>query len=117
MGFDPQLTVERAWQLSAEVQQALSLDELFAKCDFISVHVPFSEATRNIVNEARLRLMPARGVVLNFARDGIVDETAVTAALQAQNLHAYVTDFPGAHLRGIDGVIALPHLGASTVEA
>ncbi len=117
MGFDPQLTVERAWQLSSEVQQALSLDELFAKSDFVTVHVPLSDATRHIVNAARLRLMPARGVVLNFARDGIVDEDAVLAALAEDRLHAYVTDFPNARLRGNERVIALPHLGASTVEA
>lgn len=117
MGFDPKLTVERAWQLSSDVQQALSLDELFSKSDFVTVHVPLADATRGIVNESRLRLMPKRGVVLNFARDGIVDEDAVRAALSERRLHAYVTDFPTGRLLGVDGVIALPHLGASTLEA
>lgn len=117
MGFDPQLTVERAWQLSSDVQQALSLDELFSKSDFITVHVPLTDATCGIVNAARLKLMPKRGVILNFARDGIVDDDAVLDALQAGKLHAYVTDFPTGRLLRADKVIALPHLGASTLEA
>lgn len=117
MGFDPQLTVERAWQLSSDVQQALSLDELFSKSDVITVHVPLLDATRNTVNAARLGLLPKHGVVLNFARDGIVDDDAVLHALQAGKLHAYVTDFPSAKLLRAERVIALPHLGASTLEA
>lgn len=117
VGFDPQLTVERAWQLSSDVQQALSLDELFSKSDMVTVHVPLLEATRNTVNAARLALLPKHGVVLNFARDGIVDDDAVLQALNAGNLHAYVTDFPSAKLLKAERVIALPHLGASTLEA
>lgn len=117
MGFDPQLTVERAWQLSSDVQQAQSLDELFANSDFVTVHVPLVDATRGIVNAQRLRLMPERGVILNFARDGIVDDAAVLEALGDGRLHAYVTDFPAAHLLRAERVIALPHLGASTLEA
>ncbi|HEX7029035.1 MAG TPA: 3-phosphoglycerate dehydrogenase, partial [Gammaproteobacteria bacterium] len=117
MGFDPKLTVERAWQLSSDVQQALSLDELFSKSDIVTVHVPLVDATRGIVNASRLALMPKRGVILNFARDGIADEDAVLDALQARRLHAYVTDFPRAKLLQAEGVIALPHLGASTLEA
>lgn len=117
MGFDPKLTVERAWQLSSDVQQALSLDELFAKSDFVTVHVPLIDATRGIVNESRLKLMPKRGVVLNFAREGIVDDAAVLTALHENRLQAYVTDFPAAKLLDAERVIALPHLGASTLEA
>jgi D-3-phosphoglycerate dehydrogenase len=117
MGFDPQLTVERAWQLSSDVQQALSLDELFSKSHFITVHVPLVDATRGIVNSSRLNLMPKQGVVLNFARDGIVDDEAVLNALQMGRLHAYVTDFPTQRLLRAERVIALPHLGASTLEA
>lgn len=117
IGFDPQLTVERAWQLSSDVQQALSLDELFSKCNFVTVHVPLIDATRHIVNASRLKLMPKRGVVLNFARDGIVDDEAVLASLRAGELHAYVTDFPSAALLQEERVVALPHLGASTLEA
>ncbi|HEX7047186.1 MAG TPA: phosphoglycerate dehydrogenase [Gammaproteobacteria bacterium] len=117
IGFDPQLTVERAWQLSSDVQQALSLDELFSKSDVVTVHVPLVDATRGIVNASRLRLMPKHAVILNFARDGIVDDDAVLEALNNGNLHAYVTDFPDARLLQTQGVIALPHLGASTLEA
>jgi len=117
MGFDPQLTVERAWQLSSDVQQALSLDELFSKSDMVTVHVPLIDTTRNTVNAARLALMPKNGVILNFARDGIVDDDAVLEALRSGRLHAYVTDFPSARLLAAERVIALPHLGASTLEA
>src|SRR5690606_30811952 len=117
IGFDPQLTVERAWQLSSDVQQALSLDELFSRADFVTVHVPLSDATRGIVNAARLRLLPPHGVVLNFAREGIADDDAILAALQAGQLHAYVCDFPNNKLLQAERVIVLPHLGASTLEA
>ncbi|MEO8225480.1 MAG: phosphoglycerate dehydrogenase [Gammaproteobacteria bacterium] len=117
VGFDPQITVERAWQLSSAVEQARNLEELFSRADFLSVHVPLLDATRGLVNEARIRLMPARAVVLNFARGEIVDEAAVIAALEAGKLTAYVCDFPSRALQGNPRVVALPHLGASTHEA
>lgn len=117
LGYDPQITVQRAWQLSSSVQQALSLDDLFARSNIISVHVPLNDQTRNMVNEARLKLMPAGGVLLNFARAGIVDDAAVIAALDAGHLHAYVCDFPKNSLKDHPKVITLPHLGASTGEA
>jgi D-3-phosphoglycerate dehydrogenase len=81
LGYDPQITVQRAWQLSSGVEQALSLDDLFARSDMITVHVPLMDATRALVNESRLRLMKRGGVVLNFARAPIVDEQAMLAAL------------------------------------
>lgn len=117
VGHDPAITVRRAWQLSSGVEQAVDLDELFARADMVTVHVPLIDATRGLVNDARLRLMGSHGVVLNFARSGIVDEAAITQALEAGRLHAYVTDFPTASLVGNPRVIALPHLGASTGEA
>ena len=117
VGFDPQVTVERAWQLSAAVEQARSLDELFSKADFLTVHVPLLDATRALVNEARIKLMPANAVVLNFARGEIVDEAAVAAALASGKLTAYISDFPSRALIGNPKVISLPHLGASTYEA
>jgi D-3-phosphoglycerate dehydrogenase len=117
LGFDPQITVQRAWQLSSGVEQALSLDDLFSRCDMVTVHVPLLEATRNLVNAARLRLMRGNGVVLNFARAGIVDEAAVLEALEAGRLGAYICDFPTAQLKDHAKVVALPHLGASTGEA
>jgi D-3-phosphoglycerate dehydrogenase / 2-oxoglutarate reductase len=117
LGYDPQLTVQRAWQLSASVEQARSLDDLFARSDAISVHVPLNEHTRTLVNGARLALMRAGGTILNFARAAIVDEAAVLAALDAGKLHAYVCDFPKRALKDHPRVMTLPHLGASTGEA
>jgi D-3-phosphoglycerate dehydrogenase len=117
LGYDPQLTVQRAWQLSASVEQALSLEDLFARSDAITVHVPLNEDTAKLVSAARLALMKPGGTILNFARAAIVDEAAVIAALDAGHLHAYVCDFPAAALRDHPSIIALPHLGASTGEA
>lgn len=117
IGFDPGITVKSAWQLSASVEQAASLDEVFAKADAISLHVPLMDATRELVNEQRLKLMAAGSVILNFSRDGIVDNKAVLEALDNNQLHAFVTDFPDRELLDNEKVIALPHLGASTLEA
>jgi D-3-phosphoglycerate dehydrogenase len=117
LGFDPQITVQRAWQLSSGVEQALSLDDLFSRCDMVTVHVPLLEGTRNLVNAARLRLLKTPGVVLNFARAGIVDEAAVLEALSSNKLGAYICDFPTGQLKDHPKVVALPHLGASTNEA
>ena len=117
LGYDPQITVQRAWQLSSGVEQALSLDDLFARCDVVTVHVPLMDLTRGLVNEARLKLMRPGGVVLNFARAQIVDEAAVLAALDRGQLAAYVCDFPTKAVKNHPKVVALPHLGASTGEA
>ncbi|MCC5795245.1 MAG: phosphoglycerate dehydrogenase [Chromatiales bacterium] len=117
VGYDPQLTVQRAWQLSSGVTQARSLDELFSVSDFLTVHVPLAEATRNLINETRLGLMPPGAVILNFARGEIVDEVALKVALESGHVKAYVSDFPSRKLIGHPSVVALPHLGASTHEA
>jgi D-3-phosphoglycerate dehydrogenase / 2-oxoglutarate reductase len=117
LGYDPQLTVERAWQLSASTEQARSLEDLFTRADAVSVHVPLNSATEHLVNAARLGLMKPQAIVLNFARAQIVDEAAVLAALAGGRLHAYVCDFPSAALNAHPQVVALPHLGASTLEA
>jgi len=117
LGFDPQITVQRAWQLSSGVEQALSLDDLFSRCDMVSVHVPLLESTRKLVNAGRLRLMKKDGVILNFARGGIVDEDAILEALNADALGAYICDFPSERSKNHPKVVALPHLGASTGEA
>lgn len=116
-GFDPSMTVQNAWQLNSGVQQALSVDDLVSKSQFISVHVPLLDATRNLINGDRINLMKKPGVLLNFARAEIVDETAVLAALDAGKLQAYACDFPSNRLQGHRRVIATPHLGASTGEA
>jgi D-3-phosphoglycerate dehydrogenase len=117
LGYDPQITVQRAWQLSSAVEQAMSLDDLFARADIISVHVPLNDATRGLVNAARIRVMKQGAVVLNFSRAPIVDEGAVLAALDSEKLAAYVCDFPTNKNKEHPRVIALPHLGASTNEA
>ncbi|HVF18103.1 MAG TPA: phosphoglycerate dehydrogenase [Steroidobacteraceae bacterium] len=117
LGFDPQITVQRAWQLSSGVEQALSLDDLFSRCDMVTVHVPLLDATRGLVNAARLKLIKQNGVILNFARGGIVDEGAAIDALNSGKLSAYICDFPTAKLKDHPKVVALPHLGASTGEA
>jgi D-3-phosphoglycerate dehydrogenase len=116
LGYDPQITVQRAWQLSANVEQALSLEDLFARADAVSVHVPLNDHTSKLVNEARLKLMKKSGILLNFARAAIVDDTAVVAALNDGRLHAYVCDFPNTLLKDHAKVVTLPHLGASTGE-
>ena len=117
VGFDPMITVRRAWQLSAGVEHAETLDELFKKSDAVSIHVPLIEATKGLVNKDRLNLMPDGSVLINLARGGIVDNEAAVAALDSGKLHTYVTDFPAQELLQHDRVIALPHLGASTAEA
>ena len=117
LGYDPQLTVQRAWQLSSSAEQAASLEDLFARSDAITLHVPLNDATRALVNGARLARMRDGGTILNFARAAIVDDAAVVAALDAGRLHAYVCDFPRCALKDHPRVITLPHLGASTSEA
>jgi D-3-phosphoglycerate dehydrogenase len=117
LGYDPQITVQRAWQLSSNVEQALSLDDLFTRADAVSVHVPLNDQTNKLVNESRLKLMKKCGIVLNFARAAIVDDAAIVAALDAGRLHAYVCDFPNNVLKDHPKVVTLPHLGASTEEA
>jgi len=117
IGFDPGITVERAWELSAEVQQATSVDEVLVKSDFVTFHVPLIDATRGLVNAERLKFMKDNVVVLNFAREGVVDEAAMVEALDSGKAHAYVSDFPTNATKNHPRCITLPHLGASTGEA
>jgi D-3-phosphoglycerate dehydrogenase / 2-oxoglutarate reductase len=117
LGYDPQITVQRAWQLSSAVQQAVSLDDLFARCDLVTLHVPLNDHTRSLVNAARIKLMKQGSSVLNFSRAQIVNEADVAAALQSGALHAYIGDFPANAWKGQPRAVALPHLGASTNEA
>ena len=117
IGFDPEMTVRRAWELSSGVQQARSLDDLVSRADVLTLHVPLVEATCNLINADRITRMPNETVILNFARGGIVDDEAVLAALDEGKLANYVSDFPSVTLIGHDKVIGLPHLGASTFEA
>ncbi|MBT8078893.1 MAG: phosphoglycerate dehydrogenase [Gammaproteobacteria bacterium] len=117
VGFDPQITVRRAWQLSADVKQVDTLDRLFKRSNAVTIHVPLVEATRNMVNADRLRVMPDDSILINFSRGGVVDNSAVLEALDSGKLLSYVCDFPTPELIAHPNVIALPHLGASTKEA
>jgi D-3-phosphoglycerate dehydrogenase len=117
LGYDPEITVDAAWSLPSQVKKAHSIDEVLKASNFVTVHVPLVEATRGLVNGHNLAHVRAGTILLNFSRDGIVDEHAVLEALASHRLKNYVTDFPTAVLNGHPGVIALPHLGASTREA
>ena len=117
IGYDPTITVESAWQLASEVQQAISVDDLLTKVDFVTFHVPLVDSTRNMINAERIRLMKKGAVLLNFARSGIIDDEAAVAALDEGRLYAYVCDFPSGLLKNHPRCITLPHLGASTSEA
>jgi len=117
IGYDPTITVRSAWQLESGVEKAVSVDDLLARSDFITFHVPLTDKTRNMINADRLRIMKAGSVILNFARNGIVDDEAAVAALDEGHLYAYVCDFPSNLLKEHPRVITLPHLGASTEEA
>ena len=116
-GYDPNITVDAAWSLPAQVRKARSVEELVRRCEFLSVHVPLLESTRDLIDARRLEMMNPGGVLLNFARDGVVNNEAVLAALASGRLKYYMCDFPKADLIKSERVIALPHLGASTREA
>jgi D-3-phosphoglycerate dehydrogenase len=117
LGYDPDITVSRAWQLSSDVRQANSIDDLLKGSDVVSVHVPLNDRTRDLIDSRGLGIMRKRATVLNFSRQGIVNDSAIVAAIESGKLHAYVCDFPSRQLAGRAGVIALPHIGASTHEA
>ena len=117
LGYDPHITVDAAWSLPSTVKKAHSVEDVLKHSHFVTLHVPLIESTRNLIDAKRLELMRPGSVLLNFARDGIVDDHAVAASLAARRLRAYVCDFPSVALSGNPCVIALPHLGASTREA
>ncbi len=117
IGYDPDITVEGAWQLSSSVEKAHSVDALFAKADFITFHVPLVDATRKMINAERLKVLKKGVVVLNFAREGIIDEQAMSDGIKSGQIYAYICDFPSNLMKNHPKVITLPHLGASTVEA
>ena len=117
LGYDPDITVDAAWSLPAQVKRAANVAEVLKNAHFVSLHVPLVDATRNLVNADNVGLMRTAAVLLNFSREGVVNEAAVLASLTAKHLGWYVCDFPGAALHGHDRVVALPHLGASTREA
>ncbi len=117
IGYDPGITVEGAWKLSSEVEKAGNVETLLAKADFVTFHVPLVDETRHMINAERLKIMKDNVIILNFARNGIVDDEAVSDAIEAGKVYAYVCDFPSNLLKNHERVVTLPHLGASTKEA
>ena len=117
VGFDPGVTVESAWKMSSQVEQMKSAEQLLKEVDFVSFHVPLIDATRDLLNADSIATMKDGCVVLNFARQGIVNDDAVLDAINSGKIHAYVCDFPSEQLKNNPKVITLPHLGASTAEA
>lgn len=117
IGFDPKITVDSAWSLSAEVKKANSMEDLLRHSEFVSVHVPLLDSTLHLINAQTIQLMKHHAILLNFSRAAIVDEDAVLAALASNKIKTYVSDFPSRKLQHQPGVITLPHLGASTSEA
>jgi len=117
LGFDPEITVDGAWRLPASVRKANNVEEVLRLSDLVTLHLPLIDSTRNLISERRLAQIRQGAVLLNFARDAIVDERAVRDALRDGRLKYYICDFPTPALAGETGAIALPHLGASTEEA
>jgi len=117
IGYDPEITVDNAWRLPSAVRRAASIEELLKGSEFVSLHVPLNARTRHLIDGKRLSGLHKASVLLNFSRDEVVHEEAVVAALEEKRLRAYVCDFPSPALHGRPGVVALPHLGASTEEA
>ena len=117
IGFDPDITVKRAWEMSSQVRQAASIDELLANVDYVTFHVPLVDATRNMINAERLQRVRKNLIILNFSRDGVVNDAAVVDAINKGRVYAYICDFPSNLLKDHPRVVALPHLGASTQQA
>jgi D-3-phosphoglycerate dehydrogenase len=117
IGYDPTISVNRAWELSSSVQQARSVENVLQAADFVSIHVPLMPNTQHMANQTFFQAMKKNSVLLNFARAEIVDKQALIEALNQDKLAAYVSDFPDAELQNHPRVISLPHLGASTLEA
>ncbi|MEG1268641.1 MAG: phosphoglycerate dehydrogenase [Oscillospiraceae bacterium] len=117
VGYDPYMSVEAAWQLTRAIKHAVSIDEIITECDYITLHLPLNEKTSGSIGREQLAKMKDGAVLLNFARGGLVDDDAVLEALESGKLYRYVTDFPNDKLINRTGVIATPHLGASTPES
>lgn len=116
-GYDPYISVKAAWELSRSIKHANSAEEVYQNCDYITIHVPLMDGTKEMINQEAISHMKDGVVILNFARDLLVDETAMLEALQSGKVKKYVTDFPNPRVAGAPSVIAIPHLGASTEES
>ncbi len=117
LGYDPAISVDAAWRLPSDVQRMENLHSLLGRCDYVSMHVPLLEATRGLINAESLKSIRPGCVLLNFARQEIVDEAALAVALREKQVRAYFSDFPSTELSALDNVYATPHLGASTTQA
>lgn len=116
-GYDPYISVDSAWRLSRSIRHAKTVDEIYKDCDYITIHVPATDATKNMIDKNALGLMKKGVVVLNFARNVLVEEEAMVDALVSGHVKHYVTDFPTPQIAGVKGAIVIPHLGASTEES
>lgn len=116
-GYDPYVSVDAAWNLSRDVKHVLNVDEIYESCDIITIHVPLMDATKGMINKDAIDKMKDGVILLNFARDLLVDEKAVLDGIKSNKIRKYVTDFPNATTAGQDGCIVIPHLGASTEES
>lgn len=116
-GYDPYISVDSAWRLSRSIRHAKAVDEIYKDCDYITIHVPATDATKNMIDKDALGLMKKGVVVLNFARNVLVEEEAMVDALVSGHVKHYVTDFPTPQIVGVKGAIVIPHLGASTEES
>jgi len=117
IGYDPEITVDNAWRLPAAVRRATSIEQVLKASEFVSVHIPLTPKTKHLIDEKRLAGAHKGLVLLNFSRDAVVDEVAVLRAIAEKRVRQYICDFPSERLQGQPGVVALPHLGASTGEA
>ncbi len=117
IGYDPQITVDSAWNLSAEVKKANSIEDLLRHSEFISVHVPLLDSTRHLIDDKSIKLMKHNVVLLNFSRSAIVDEEAILTGIATNKIKTYVSDFPSQKLQHQRSIITLPHIGASTQES
>ena len=116
-GYDPYLSVDAAWKLAREIHHAKDVDELYKECDFITIHVPAMDSTKGMINKDAIAKMKDNVVILNFARDVLVNSADIKDALAEGKVRRYVTDFPVPEVAGLDGAIVIPHLGASTAES
>ena len=116
-GYDPYISIDAAWQLDSHIIHVKTLDEIYEACDIITVHVPLLDSTRKMINTEAIAKMKKGVILLNFARDALVDDDALEQALEAGQVKCYVTDFPNDRTAGMKGVVAIPHLGASTEES
>ena len=116
-GYDPYISVNAAWSLSRSVKHISNVEDIYRECDFITIHVPLLDSTKKMINAEAIAMMKPTAIVLNFARDLLVDEEAMVDALAAGKIRKYVSDFPNTTTVGAKGCIVTPHLGASTEES